>query len=179
MSEAATVLLVDDDEYFVLRLAHSLELRGYAVRTATGVAAATALARQESPELAVVDFRMADGNGLDLLKALKSLDDMTQIVILTGFGSMAVAVEAMRLGATSVISKPVDADDILRAFSLSPQAETDNVTTAVPSLARAEWEHIARVLSECEHNISEAARRLGIHRRSLQRKLQKPPFDLK
>ncbi len=176
MSERPTVLLVDDDEVFISRLAKSLRLRGYEVRTASGLTEAVEKAMADSPELAVVDLRMNDGSGLDVLKALKALDATTQVLLLTGFGSMAVAVQAMRLGAISVISKPVDADDIVRSFS--PELTQVNETVPVPSLARAEWEHIARILAECDNNISEAARRLNIHRRSLQRKLQKPPSDL-
>ncbi len=175
MSPGLSFLVVDDDDVFRERLALALSRRGYEVSTAASVKQALAMAAVETPELAVVDLRLTDGLGLEVLSALKKADPNTQVVLLTGFGSMAVAVQAMRLGATHVLAKPVDADDVLNAFRLEHQLPPQD---AAPSLARAEWEHISRVLSECGQNVSEASRRLGIHRRSLQRKLQKPPFDL-
>ncbi len=131
--------------------------------------------REESPELAIVDLRMPGRSGLELLQELKRIDATTKVVMLTGFGSIATAVDAMRLGATNYVSKPADADDILAAFARaqSPVLEGTLADYQAPSLARAEWEHIHRVLSDCGGVVSEAARRLGIHRRSLQRKLQK------
>jgi len=173
------LLLVDDDEVFRTRLARAFTRRGYDVRAAADADEALALARAESPELAVVDLRMPGRSGLELLRDLRALDPTTRVVVLTGYGSIATAVEAMRLGATHYVPKPADVDEILLAFAraeappLSPDAET--VGFPAPSLARAEWEHINRVLSDCGGNISEAARRLGIHRRSLQRKLQRYP----
>jgi len=137
------------------------------------------MARQESPELAVVDLRMPDGSGLELLKALKEIDPATQVVMLTGYGSISTAVQAVRLGASHYVPKPADADDILAAFEKAQQPAAPPTPGTIdfqpPTLARAEWEHINRVLGDCGGNISEAARRLGIHRRSLQRKLQKHP----
>jgi two-component system response regulator RegA len=118
---------------------------------------------------------MPGKSGLELLRDLKQLDDSMEVLLLTGFGSIATAVDAVRLGATNVLTKPADADDILAAFERG-NAGVDNPPSTshdVPSLARAEWEHIHRVLADCGGNISEAARRLGIHRRSLQRKLRK------
>jgi two-component system, response regulator RegA len=175
MSTGLSFLVVDDDDVFRERLSMALSRRGYDVSTAATVKQALAMAAIETPELAVVDLRMTDGLGLEVLSALKKADPNTQVVLLTGFGSMAVAVQAMRLGATHVLAKPVDADDVLNAFHSEHRHPPQDAT---PSLARAEWEHISRVLAECGQNVSEAARRLGIHRRSLQRKLQKPPFDL-
>jgi two-component system response regulator RegA len=127
----------------------------------------------------VVDLKMPGGTGLELVKALHEIDPATKIVVLTGYGSIATAIDAIRLGATYYLSKPADADDIVAAFArgeappLAPRL--GHRLQGAPSLARAEWEHINRVLSDCAGNISEAARRLGIHRRSLQRKLQKYP----
>jgi two-component system response regulator RegA len=118
---------------------------------------------------------MPGRSGLELLRELKRIDPATKVVVLTGFGSIATAVDAMRMGATNYVAKPADADEILAAFARGeqPVSETATAELPVPSLARAEWEHIHRVLGDCGGNVSEAARRLGIHRRSLQRKLQK------
>ena len=171
-----SVLLVDDDEVFVERLARAFRQRGYEVRTARDADSALVLAREESPELAVVDLRMPGRSGLTLVRELAGIDALTKILVLTGYGSIATAVEAIRLGAHDYVSKPADVDDLLSAFARSPGAES--ATTAefqAPSLARAEWEHIHRVLLDSQGNISEAARRLGVHRRSLQRKLQRYP----
>ncbi len=172
-----TILVVDDDEVFRERLARALADRGLEVRTAADPAEALASARSDSPEMAVVDLRMPGGNGLELVRDLKKIDASTKVVVLTGYGSIATATEAMRLGATHYLPKPADADELLAAFTkdeLPPLAALE-LDTDAPSLARAEWEHINRVLADAGGNISEAARRLRIHRRSLQRKLQKYP----
>lgn len=172
-----SILLVDDDEVFRNRLARAFVDRGYDVRTGGDYDTAMASARDDSPEFAVVDLKMPGRGGLELVRALHDLDPQTKIVVLTGYGSIATAIDAVRLGATYYLSKPADADDIVNAFARgqSPPLEPPEVEYKAPSLARAEWEHINRVLSDCGGNISEAARRLGIHRRSLQRKLQKYP----
>jgi two-component system response regulator RegA len=172
-----SILIVDDDEPFRRRLARAFEDRGYDVGTAGNHDEAVELARMDSPELAVIDLRMPGKSGLDLLQALRAIDPATKIVVLTGYGSIATAIDAVRLGATHYLPKPADADDIVAAFARgeSPPLEPPEPDYQAPSLARAEWEHINRVLSDCGGNISEAARRLGIHRRSLQRKLQKYP----
>ena len=175
-----SILLVDDDEVYRNRLARAFVDRGYDVRTAQDYDTALAAANLESPEYAVVDLKMPGKSGLELVKALVEVDPATKIVVLTGYGSIATAIDAVRLGATYYLSKPADADDIVGAFArgeappLEPPAPESGDYKA-PSLARAEWEHINRVLSDAGGNISEAARRLGIHRRSLQRKLQKYP----
>ncbi|HEX4131254.1 MAG TPA: response regulator [Pirellulales bacterium] len=174
-SDAPSILVVDDNEPLRRQLARSLERRGYAVRVARNYDEAVVLAEEESSELAVVDLRMPGRSGLELLQALKRIDQATRVLVLTGFGSIATAVDAMRLGATNYVTKPADADEILAAFARAEQPVLDVRADEyqVPSLARREWEHIQRVLSDCGGNVSEAARRLGIHRRSLQRKLQK------
>ena len=172
-SDAPTLLLVDDDATLRKRLAQAMRDRGCEVRTAASVDEALTLAGQDSPELAVVDLKMPGRSGLELVKELKQLDPSTQVVVLTGYGSIATAVEAVKLGATQYLSKPADADQILAAFSTT--GLSTGLELKAPSLARAEWEHIHRVLTDCAGNISEAARRLGIHRRSLQRKLTKHP----
>ena len=177
---AQSILIVDDDDVLRRRLGRAFTERGYEARTAANYDEALTLAREDSPELAVVDLRMTGRSGLELVRALRELDEHTKILVLTGYGSIATAVDAMRLGATSYLPKPADVDDIVMAFTRGehPPLEPPRAQHAVPSLARAEWEHINRVLSDCGSNISEAARRLGIHRRSLQRKLQKyPPLD--
>ena len=172
-----SILIVDDDEPFRRRLARAFEDRGYDVATAGNHDEAVEQARIDSPEMAVIDLRMPGKSGLELLQALRSIDPATKIVVLTGYGSIATAIDAVRLGATHYLPKPADADDIVAAFARgeSPPLEPPEPDYQAPSLARAEWEHINRVLSDCGGNISEAARRLGIHRRSLQRKLQKYP----
>jgi two-component system, response regulator RegA len=181
MSEAestlATLLLVEDDQVLRQRLARALHERGLEVSTAGDLAGALAVARADPPELAVVDLKLPDGSGLDLVRQLKALEPTTSILVLTGFGSIANAVEAMKLGATHYLAKPADADQILAALGAGPgPAGTPAGGGATPmSLARAEWEHIQRVLTDVNGNVSEAARRLGIHRRSLQRKLGRFP----
>jgi two-component system response regulator RegA len=169
-------LLVDDDDVFVTRLGRAFRDRDYEVRTASDYESAMTLARDESPEIAIVDMRMPGRSGLELVRDLLAVDASTKILVLTGYGSIATAVEAIRLGATDYLPKPADVDDILAALHRTPQ-DTKSISTEfqAPSLARAEWEHINRVLSDCGGNVSEAARRLGIHRRSLQRKLQRYP----
>jgi two-component system response regulator RegA len=173
-----SILIVDDDEVYRTRLARAFVDRGYDVHTAHDYDSAVASAQADSPEFAVVDLKMPGKSGLELVKALKEIDPSTKTIVLTGYGSIATAIDAVRLGATYYLSKPADADDIVTAFAraeappLEPPADHDY---RAPSRARAEGEHINRVLSDAGGNISEAARRLGIHRRSLQRKLQKYP----
>ena len=176
--EGRSLLLVDDDAALRKRLARAFEARGFAVREADGALAALALAREESPELAVVDLRVPDGDGLEVVRALQSIDPTTVVVVLTGYGSIATALEAVRLGATHYLTKPADVDELIAAFARDGGVVADEAPRnehAPPTLARVEWEHIQRVLTDCAGNVSEAARRLGIHRRSLQRKLAKYP----
>jgi two-component system response regulator RegA len=176
-----SILIVDDDEVYRNRLARAFVDRGYDVRIAQDYDTAVVAATADSPELAVLDLKMPGKSGLELVKALAEIDPATKTLILTGYGSIATAIDAVRLGATYYLSKPADADDIIAAFArgeappLDPPPPGAGDEYRAPSLARAEWEHINRVLSDAGGNISEAARRLGIHRRSLQRKLQKYP----
>jgi two-component system response regulator RegA len=176
----AKILLVDDEEHFRERLGRALTRRGHQVLAAGDYAGAMAVLASENPELAVVDLRMPGPSGLELVKAALAARPGLKIVVLTGYGSIATATEAIRLGAVNYLPKPADADEILAAFSqgsAEPLAEIDD-DIATPSLARAEWEHINRVLADCGGNISEAAKRLQLHRRTLQRKLGKfPPMD--
>jgi two-component system response regulator RegA len=166
-----SLLIVDDDAIFRERLVRAMRDRGFEATGAADRADAVATATAESPELALVDLKLPDGSGLDVVRALKAIDPATTIVVLTGYGSIATAVESIKLGATSYLTKPADADQIVTA--LNGVQPPDDLT--VPSLARVEWEHIQRVLTDCGGNVSQAARLLGIHRRSLQRKLSKNP----
>jgi two-component system response regulator RegA len=166
------LLIVEDDDAFRARLVRAMRDRGF---EATGVPdhpSAIDAAREESPELAVVDLRLPGESGLAVVRDLKALDSSTVVVVLTGYGSIATAVESIKLGAASYLTKPADADQILAAFEGTQPSSDD---TQAPSLARVEWEHIQRVLADCGGNVSQAARVLGIHRRSLQRKLAKRP----
>ena len=168
-----TLLIVDDSDIFRDRMARAFVERGFEVRTAANAEEARELVQEESPERAILDLRMPGDSGLQLLQDILTIDPTVEIIILTGYGSIANAVDAIRLGAVNFLPKPADADDILAAFQREEGEEAAQPETAVetPSLARAEWEHINRVLADSGGNISEAARRLGIHRRSLQRKL--------
>jgi two-component system response regulator RegA len=169
-----TLLIVDDDEPFRTRLVRAFSDRGFDVTGAGNVDDALALARVDTPELALVDLRLPGKSGLELVKALRELDATTTIVVLTGYGSIATAVESVKLGAASYLTKPVDADQIVAAFDGT--VSTERATPTAQPLARVEWEHIQRVLADCDGNLSQAARVLGIHRRSLQRKLLKNPI---
>lgn len=176
-----SVLLVDDDERLRSRMSRAFEERGYETQQAEGYDSAIAIASAESTELAVVDLRMPGKSGLEVVKELHRIDPSTKIVVLTGYGSIATALEAMRLGATHYLTKPADVDEVITAFDrggAEPEAsppEAGEEPPQTPSLARVEWEHIQRVLTDCDGNITKAAERLGIHRRSLQRKLAKFP----
>ena len=171
--DGRTLLIVDDDDRFRARLVQAFGARGFEVRGAADCAEAMMAAEAESPELAVVDLKLPGGSGLDLVRELKRLDATTNVVVLTGYGSIATALESVRAGATTYLTKPVDADQIVAAFD--DPSRRAAAPHGVPSLARVEWEHIQRVLADCEGNVSQAARLLGIHRRSLQRKLSKYP----
>jgi two-component system response regulator RegA len=171
---APSVLLVEDDERFRERLGRALSARGCDVRAVGSADEALAAASKESPELAVVDLKLPTSSGLDVVRGLHAIDPTTRIVVLTGYGSIATALESVRLGATHYLTKPVDADQVLAAFG-GRDVTQEQHPLEVPSLARVEWEHIQRVLADCDGNVSQAARLLGIHRRSLQRKLSKFP----
>lgn len=169
--EGPTLLVVDDDEAFRTRLGRAMTERGFVVTLAADAEAALA-SSAEAPEYAVIDLRMPGKSGLELLAALRERDPNTRVVMLTGYGSIPTAVDATKKGATAYLTKPADADEVLRALLGQDGPVSPGET---PSLARAEWEYIHKVLADCGDNISEAARRLGLHRRSLQRKLQKYP----
>ena len=167
-----TLLLVDDDQPFVKRLAKAMEKRGFEVMTAESVAEGKTMLKASPPAYAVIDLRLEDGNGLDVVEALRKERPDCRIVILTGYGAIATAVAAVKSGATDYLSKPADATDIIQALlakgdDLPPPPENPM------SADRVRWEHIQRVFELCERNVSETARRLNMHRRTLQRILAK------
>lgn len=170
------ILLVEDDDVFRQRLARAFESRGYRVQEAGDLASALSAVRSHPPQYAVVDLRLPGGSGLELVRVAGG-SKSTRIVVLTGYGSIATALAAVRLGAVDYVTKPVDVDDLLKALFRDPgiYEVANEWSHEAASLARVEWEHINRVLAEVDGNISEAARRLGVHRRSLQRKLAKFP----
>jgi len=170
--ERRRLLVVDDDEVFRTRVVRAFNERGFSARGAHDYDSAIAAARDDAPDFAVVDLRLPGRSGLDVVRALTAADPDVVIVVMTGYGSIATAIESLKLGATNYLSKPADIDQILEA--LEGSADTD-ASVEVPSLARVEWEHIQRVLADCGGNVSQAARLLGVHRRSLQRKLSKNP----
>jgi two-component system, response regulator RegA len=168
----ATLLIVDDDKAFLARVGRAMELRGFSVRMAASVSEGRELIAQLAPAFAVVDMRLEDGNGLEIISALAEARPDARAIVLTGYGNIATAVTAVKLGAIDYLSKPADADDITNALL----ARTDQ--RAIPpdnpmSADRVRWEHIQRVYELCERNVSETARRLNMHRRTLQRILAK------
>jgi two-component system response regulator RegA len=176
MTDLTSLLVVEDDEALRTRLAQALTARGFDVRATASVAEAERLAREDPPELVLLDLRIGADNSLALIPVLKLIDPETRIVVLTGYGSVATAVQAVRQGAEHYLTKPADVDEILAAFAGRSTGAADAGAPLQPmSLDRVEWEHINRVLTECSGNISEAARALGLHRRTLQRKLAKYP----
>ncbi|HMF44698.1 MAG TPA: response regulator [Polyangia bacterium] len=174
MTTAAPMLLVDDDEVFRERLASALRQRGQEVVTASDGEQAVRVAGRGKLASAVVDLRMPGMSGTDLVPHLLRLQPDLRVVVLTGYGSIASAVEAMRLGAHNYVSKPADADDVLAAVT-GDARPVPPAAAPPPTLARAEWEHIQRILGDTGGNVSETARRLGITRRTLQLKLKKYP----
>lgn len=167
-----TLLIVDDDKAFLQRLARAMEKRGYLTETAESVAEARSKIDSAAPNYAVVDMRLEDGNGLDVIESLRVKRPEARAIILTGYGNIATAVTAVKLGAVDYLSKPADADDIHAALS----QQTDERATPPEnpmSADRVRWEHIQRIYELCDRNVSETARRLNMHRRTLQRILAK------
>ena len=167
-----TLLIVEDDRPFLTRLARAMEGRGFAVDTAESVAEAVAKVRVAAPAYAVVDMRLGDGNGLDVVAAIREKREDARTIILTGYGNIATAVTAVKLGAVDYLSKPADADDVYAALT---RTALDRVTPPENPMSadRVRWEHIQRVYEMCDRNVSETARRLNMHRRTLQRILAK------
>lgn len=171
------VLIVDDDEVFRNRLCRALAQRNWEAEAVPDGEAALKFARDRSPDLVLVNLRMPGRGGLDAVQELRTIDSSMTIIVLTGYGSIPTAISAMKRGADHYLSKPADADQILVVYEnlRSTVSAGPGVPETVPTLARVEWEHMQRVISDCDGNISQAARLLGIHRRSLQRKLGKYP----
>ncbi|MCX7084214.1 MAG: response regulator transcription factor [Methylococcales bacterium] len=169
------LLLVDDDETFCSVLKSALEKRSYEVIVANNVRDGIFQAEKNIPEYAVIDLRIGHESGLELVKKLISLDDNTQIVMLTGFASIATAVEAIKLGAIHYLTKPANADEIVSALHKNEGDSSVLISETPLSVKRLEWEHLQKVLMQHEGNISSAARALNMHRRTLQRKLDKRP----
>lgn len=166
------MLVVDDDHAFRSRLVRALEDRHFPVVYAENAAQAVEQAKHKRPDRAIIDMRMNGTSGLQLIPQLLAIHEEMDIVVLTGFGSIASAKDAIRAGAVDYLTKPATTDQILAAFEAGHEGSMQAPTTA-PSLAQVEWEHIQRILTDCDGNVSQAARVLGIHRRSLQRKLAK------
>ena len=172
MDEDHSLLIVDDDGPFRNRLARAMEKRGFEVRTAETVAEGLAAARAAPPAYAVVDLRLTDGNGLDIVSALHEKRPNARVIMLTGYGNIATAVASVKLGAVDYLSKPADADDVERALLAHPGKKPEPPENPM-SADRVRWEHIQRVYELCGQNVSETARRLNMHRRTLQRILAK------
>ena len=167
-----SLLLVDDDAAFLTRLERAMARRGFEVRTAETVAAGLAAVSDRPPAYAVVDLRLEDGNGLDVVSALHQKRPDARAVVLTGYGNIATAVTAVKLGAMDYLSKPADADDVINALLATGEDKPEPPENPM-SADRVRWEHIQRVYELCDRNVSETARRLNMHRRTLQRILAK------
>ncbi len=167
-----TLLIVDDDRAFLQRLARAMEARGFEVEAAASVEEGLTALRRRPPAFAVVDMRLDDGNGIDVIAALKELRPEARAVVLTGYGNIATAVTAVKIGAVDYLAKPADADDVYNALVASTDAKAPPPENPM-SADRVRWEHIQRVYELCNRNVSETARRLNMHRRTLQRILAK------
>jgi two-component system, response regulator RegA len=171
-SNERSLLIVEDDKSFLQRLARAMETRGFAVSTAESVADGLLQVEKSPPAFAVVDMRLADGNGLDVISAIKKRRPEARAIILTGYGNIATAVNAVKLGAVDYLAKPVDADDVAAALLAIDNKKIEPPENPM-SADRVRWEHIQRIYELCGRNVSETARRLNMHRRTLQRILAK------
>jgi two-component system response regulator RegA len=167
-----SLLIVEDDKSFLQRLARAMEGRGFAVTTAQSVAEGLQQVERAAPAFAVIDMRLADGNGLDVVSALKKRRPDARTIVLTGYGNIATAVNAVKLGAVDYLAKPADADDVVAAL-LASEGRKPEPPEHPMSADRVRWEHIQRIYELCGRNVSETARRLNMHRRTLQRILAK------
>jgi two-component system response regulator RegA len=172
LGEDRSLLIIDDDEPFLRRLARAMEKRGFEVELAQSVTAGRAIATARPPAYAVIDLRLEDGNGLDVVEVLREKRPDARIVVLTGYGAIATAVAAVKIGATDYLSKPADANDVTNAL-LARGDDMPPPPDNPMSADRVRWEHIQRVYELCDRNVSETARRLNMHRRTLQRILAK------
>jgi two-component system, response regulator RegA len=167
-----SLLIVEDDKSFLQRLARAMETRGFVVTTAESVADGLLQVEKAAPAFAVVDMRLGDGNGLDVISAMKRRRPEARAIILTGYGNIATAVNAVKLGAVDYLAKPVDADDVVAALLAFDNKKIEPPENPM-SADRVRWEHIQRIYELCGRNVSETARRLNMHRRTLQRILAK------
>ena len=167
-----TLLIVEDDKSFLQRLARAMEARGFEVRTAESVGEGLQQVEASAPAFAVVDMRLGDGNGLDVVSALKRRRPEARAIVLTGYGNIATAVTAVKMGAVDYLAKPADADDVVSAL-LASGTQKSELPSNPMSADRVRWEHIQRIYEMCNRNVSETARRLNMHRRTLQRILAK------
>ena len=167
-----SLLIVEDDKPFLERLARAMETRGFAVTSSDNVADGLAQIAKAAPAFAVVDLRLGDGNGLDVVSALKRKRPDARVIVLTGYGNIATAVTAVKMGAVDYLAKPADADDVIAAL-LATGTEKSEPPQNPMSADRVRWEHIQRIYEMCNRNVSETARRLNMHRRTLQRILAK------
>jgi two-component system response regulator RegA len=167
-----TLLIVDDDRAFLQRLARAMETRGFDVEAAASVEEGLSMLKRRPPAYAVVDMRLDDGNGIDVIATLKELRPEARAVVLTGYGNIATAVTAVKIGAVDYLAKPADADDVYNALVANTDDKAPPPENPM-SADRVRWEHIQRVYELCNRNVSETARRLNMHRRTLQRILAK------
>ena len=172
LPEDSSLMIIDDDRAFLQRIARAMELRGFEVRSGHSVAEGLELIRQKAPAFAIVDMRLEDGNGLDVLAELNRVRPNARAIVLTGYGNIATAVSAVKLGAVDYLAKPADADDVTDALLAAPNTKAPPPENPM-SADRVRWEHIQRVYELCSRNVSETARRLNMHRRTLQRILAK------
>jgi two-component system response regulator RegA len=172
LGEDRSLLLVDDDRPFLNRLCRAMENRGFEVETAESITEGLAKVQVNTPAFAVVDMRLNDGNGLDVVELIRTKNPDSKVIVLTGYGNIATTVNAVKLGAVDYLAKPADADDILAALIRNPNDKAPSPENPM-SADRVRWEHIQRVYELCDRNVSETARRLNMHRRTLQRILAK------
>lgn len=169
------ILIVDDDQTFAQILKRALDRRGFLAIVAQDIASAETILNQHEIHKAIIDLKIAQESGLLLITKLKHINPQIKIIMLTGYSSISTAVDAIKLGAINYFCKPVEVDDLLNAFNEQPLSVEKPLPSSSPSLDRMEWEYIQKILQDCKGNISAAARALGVHRRTLQRKLQKRP----
>ena len=167
-----SLLILDDDQPFLKRLSVAMEKRGFNVLPASSMAECSRIIESDCPNYAIIDLRLSDGTGLDAVESIRNLNPKSKIIVLTGYGAIATAVAAVKIGAIDYLSKPADANDILNALVFSDQSKPPPPVNPM-SADRVKWEHIQRIFELCNRNVSETARRLNMHRRTLQRILAK------
>ena len=177
IKNAKTILVVDDDEVFCQVMRRALVRRGFQVEVCSNISSAENAAKERHFNKAIVDLKIAQESGLALIRSLKTINPTIEIIMLTGYSSVSTAVEAIKLGALNYFCKPIDLDEVLKAFTDTDLMTEEPASISTPTLDRVEWEHIQKILQDHQGNVSAAARSLGMHRRTLQRKLQKRPVS--